>query len=149
MPARYRISIFGWVEVRHEGQCRMSAAAASASILLVEDDPDIRDTMSELLEMEGYQLVTSANGRDALAQLQRMQRPCLILLDVMMPIMDGYAFMKGMRADGQLADIPVVVTSASHKPPEGACAYVPKPIDVDELLAVVKTYCRGPVCAQG
>jgi len=118
-------------------------SASTSSILLVEDDPDIRDTMSELLELEGYRMVTSPNGREALAQLQHMQRPCLILLDVMMPIMDGYAFMKGMRANGRLADIPVVVTSASHKPPEGACAYVPKPIDVDRLLAVVKTYCRA------
>jgi CheY-like chemotaxis protein len=124
-------------------------SGSTSSILLVEDDPDIRDTVSELLELEGYQMVTSPNGREALAQLQRMKRPCLILLDVMMPIMDGYAFMKGMRADGQLADIPVVVTSASHKPPEGACAYVPKPIDVDELLAVVKTYCRSECCVKG
>ncbi|MET0403413.1 MAG: response regulator [Cystobacter sp.] len=124
-------------------------SGSTASILLVEDDPDIRDSVSELLELEGYATVTSPNGREALAWLGRMERPCLILLDVMMPVMDGHAFMKGMRAQEHLADIPVVVTSASHKPPEGACAYVPKPIDVDELLTVVKTYCRTGACLKG
>jgi len=117
-------------------------SASAAPILLVEDDQDIRDTVCELLELEGYQTVTSNNGQEALAQLHRMTRPCLILLDVMMPVMDGYAFMARMRAEELLADIPVVITSASHRPPTGASAYVPKPIDVEALMEIVKRYCR-------
>ncbi|ATB30008.1 response regulator [Melittangium boletus] len=117
-------------------------SASAAPILLVEDDQDIRETVCELLEMEGYPTVTSNNGQEALAQLHRMARPCLILLDVMMPVMDGHTFMARMRAEELLADIPVVVTSASHRPPAGASAYVPKPIDVDELMTIVKRHCR-------
>ncbi len=112
------------------------------SILLVEDEPDIREAMAELLELEGYQTVASANGKEALEQLHRMEPPCLILLDVMMPVMDGYAFMDHLKVERPLADIPVVVTSASHRPPAGAQAYVTKPFELENLLAVIKRFCR-------
>jgi CheY-like chemotaxis protein len=115
--------------------------APAPSILLVEDDEDIRDSVSELLELEGYRTVTALNGQDALARLKGRWRPCLILLDVMMPVMDGHAFLARMREEAPLADIPVVITSASHRPPAGASAYVPKPIDVDALLAIVRQHC--------
>ena len=123
--------------------CGATHAGASATpILVVEDDQDIREAVSELLEMEGYHTVSSTNGQEALDQLHRMDhRPCLILLDVMMPVMDGYTFMARLRHEGPLADIPVVITSASHNPPEGASACVHKPFDLSHLLAVVKQFC--------
>jgi CheY-like chemotaxis protein len=110
-------------------------------ILLVEDDQDIREAVAELLEMEGYRTVVSTNGQEALERLHHMERPCLILLDVMMPVMDGYAFMAKLQHEAPLADIPVVITSASHHPPEGARACVNKPFDLMHLLAVVKRFC--------
>lgn len=118
-----------------------ATACGRDAILLVEDEPDIREALTELLEMEGYSTVASANGQEALEQLHRMKPPCLILLDVMMPVMDGYAFMAHLRDEQPLADIPVVVTSASHHPPAGARAYMAKPFDMARLLAVVKQFC--------
>lgn len=120
----------------------LTCGTIETPILVVEDDQDIREAVSELLEMEGYHTVSSTNGQEALEQLHRMDhRPCLILLDVMMPVMDGYTFMDRLLHEGPLADIPVVITSASHNPPEGARACVNKPFDLSRLLAVVKQFC--------
>jgi CheY-like chemotaxis protein len=124
-------------------------SSTSTSILLVEDDQDIRESVSELLELEGYTTVSTINGRDALEQLHRMEKPCLILLDVMMPVMDGHAFMKKIQEEQPLAGIPVVVMSASHKPPEGAKGYLSKPLDIDELLGWVRSCCGATHCVQG
>ena len=118
-----------------------SCALEGGPILVVEDDQDIREAVAELLEMEGYHPVLSNNGQEALDRLHHMKRPCLILLDVMMPVMDGYTFMARLQHEAPLADIPVVITSASHQPPAGARACVNKPFDLGHLLAVVKQFC--------
>lgn len=127
----------------------LAMSPGSSSILLVEDDQDIRESVSELLELEGYTTVTTINGREALEQLHRMDKPCLILLDVMMPVMDGHAFMKKIQEEQPLSEIPVVVMSASHKPPAGAKGYLSKPLDIDELLGWVRSCCGGTSCARG
>ena len=89
-------------------------------ILVVEDEQDIREAVSDLLEMEGYAVATACNGQEALRMLDGPADPCLILLDVMMPVMDGHTFMERLRADGAHQHIPVVITSASPQVPEGA-----------------------------
>ena len=81
-------------------------------ILVVEDDRDIRESLQDLLEVEGYAVTTAENGRDALEQLQRMDAPSVILLDLMMPVMSGDEFLRELRKDGALASIPVLVVSA-------------------------------------
>jgi CheY-like chemotaxis protein len=118
------------------------------TILLVDDDAGIRQLLTVFLTHKGYDAVGVANGLEALNYLQRSDPlPQLILLDLMMPVMDGAAFREVQRQDPQLAQIPVVVMSAAADMQEQAplllaAAYVPKPIDFDMLLALVEQYCR-------
>ncbi|MBF5045258.1 response regulator [Aggregicoccus sp. 17bor-14] len=106
-------------------------------ILVVEDEHDIREAVSDLLQMEGYAVETACNGQEALELLERPADPCLILLDVMMPVMDGHAFMARLRAHERHARIPVVITSASPQVPEGARAHLRKPYELHRLLDVI------------
>src|SRR2546423_10696788 len=86
---------------------------ASKVLLVVDDDPGIRESLAELLHDEGYVVLTAINGQDALARLRTSgDRPCVILLDLMMPVMSGSEFYTEMRNDPALADIPVVIISA-------------------------------------
>jgi CheY-like chemotaxis protein len=112
--------------------------AVRASVLVVEDDRDIRECMADALEMEGYAVMCAGNGREALDQLRRGPRPDLILLDLLMPVMSGWEFRQAQLADPLLAGIPVVIVSASA-PGDGARPdrHLPKPFGIDELLAVV------------
>src|SRR5688572_24312747 len=90
------------------------SAHLSRRVLIVEDDGDIRDAIAELLADNDYSPVAAANGQDALAQLQKAdEKPCVILLDLMMPVMDGWAFRAAQRANPDLQDIPIVVLSAN------------------------------------
>jgi CheY-like chemotaxis protein len=118
------------------------------TILIVEDDPGIRQLLRLFLEHKGYTAKSAANGREALKQLQPDQPlPVLILLDLMMPIMDGAAFRQAQQADPRIAAIPVVVLSVAESieaqaPLLTANAYLPKPIEFDSLLQVVEQYCK-------
>ena len=117
-----------------------------ATILLVEDNDDVREMMAVALELGGHTVWAATNGRDALAMLRERPRPCLILLDLMMPVMNGWELRAALRADRRLADIPVVVVSAvtadiAHR--LNGAEYVPKPVDIDHLLDIVCDYCGG------
>ena len=113
-------------------------------ILVVEDEEDIREAVSDLLQLEGYAVQTASNGQEALELLEDAQeaesRPCLILLDVMMPVMDGHTFMARLREDGTHQRIPVVITSASPQVPEGARAHLRKPYELHRLLDVISQH---------
>ncbi|PCC73902.1 Response regulator receiver domain-containing protein [Nannocystis exedens] len=113
-------------------------------ILLVEDDADIRDVVAELLRGEGYDVHGAENGEQALAYLHEAERePCLILLDLMMPVVDGWQVLARLRAQDRLLALPVVVMSASSPAaaPADVAAFVRKPIDLDLLLGLVRRYC--------
>jgi CheY-like chemotaxis protein len=116
------------------------------TILIVDDDAGIRQLLTVLLTHEGYRAIGVANGEEALTHLlYTPSLPQLILLDVMMPAMDGAEFRLAQQQDPQLATIPVVVMSAAENlppqtPPLTADAYVPKPIDFNVLLALVEQY---------
>lgn len=115
------------------------------SILIVDDDAGIRQLVTLFLEHKGYQAVSVANGLEALNHLQHSQ-PELILLDLMMPVMDGAGFLHTQQQDPQLAVIPVVVMSAAENiqaqtPKLSANSYLPKPIDFDALIALVEQHC--------
>jgi CheY-like chemotaxis protein len=118
---------------------------ACRSILLVEDDPDIQESLKDALEWEGYHVVGASNGREALDRLPGMPRPCLILLDLMMPVMNGWEFAQAVQTDVMLAAIPIVVVSAFTDEAETkkirTREVVKKPVDLDLLLRVVKRYC--------
>lgn len=115
-------------------------------ILLVEDDPDMRDALAVLLEYQGYRVTTACNGREGLECLGRMERPCLILLDLMMPVMDGWSFRSELLRRPQLADIPVVVLSGVDDPEDAArrlqCSdHLAKPFAPERLYRVVREHC--------
>lgn len=116
-----------------------------ATVLLVEDNEDVRDMMSMALQLVGHRVLAARHGRDALELLGDHPSPCLILLDLMMPVMDGWELRALLRRDPRFAKIPVVVVSALTTETAarlGAAAYLPKPIDVDQLLEVVCEHCR-------
>jgi CheY-like chemotaxis protein len=116
----------------------------SASVLLVEDDRDIREAVSAVLEAEGYTVLTAENGHEALKVLERGQ-PCVVLLDLMMPVMNGWDFMEAVKKTRRLEDLPVVVVSAySERKAEGVRRVLKKPLDVNQLLAAVADYCCCP-----
>jgi two-component system chemotaxis response regulator CheY len=122
-------------------------AARPIAVLVVDDDRDIRDTVQELLEGEGYSVATAENGAVALQQLRHV-RPQLILLDLIMPVMDGASFREAQMNDELLAAIPTIVMSAKSDPGKEAGpllvrACLSKPIELDELLALVAHYCSG------
>ena len=90
----------------------MFRKAGNRSILIVEDDSDLREALSEVLRDEGYSVESAADGREALDRLRRDLRPSLILLDLTMPVMNGWQFRAEQRRDPALSEIPVVVLSA-------------------------------------
>ena len=110
-------------------------------VLIVEDDPDSRNMLAALLGLHGYRTVTAANGLEAL-ELARRERPGVILLDLMMPVMDGQTFRREQLNDATLAGIPVVVLSAHAQTAElsrelGVAAHLLKPFDLDQLLRAI------------
>ena len=116
-------------------------------VLVIDDDVGIRDALSDLLGDEGYRVVTAANGADALAVLRgpAIERPCVILLDLMMPIMDGQQFYSEQQRDPELASIPTVLISADVNIKQKAVAfggeYLAKPVHADVVLGVVERHC--------
>jgi CheY-like chemotaxis protein len=114
-------------------------------VLIVEDDEDLREMMAQLLTLEGFNAATAANGREALDYLQESAKPYVILLDLMMPVMDGWEFRRQQQADPELAPVPVIVLSALDQGRTSgldADAFLKKPLDFDRLLALVRTYCH-------
>ena len=117
-----------------------------STILIVEDDFDTREMLGRFLELEGYAVESASNGRQALERLEEGARACLILLDLMMPVMDGWQFRREQVQNEALADIPVIVVSAAGRDriqQIQADAYLSKPVDLDELLLRIRQFCRA------
>lgn len=113
------------------------------SILVVEDDIDIREAIALLLADEGYEVACACDGSEALTYLHEGHTPALILLDIMMPVMDGYAFREAQKMEPALAAIPVVLLSASANLSQrartlGAAAALEKPVQVEQLVKVIE-----------
>lgn len=122
---------------------------AQKTVLLVEDDPDIRDIVQDVLEAEGYDVVPASHGKQALEFLSGArdgERPDLVILDMMMPLVDGRHVLDAIRSDRALSSVPVVVMSAiAHEKPAGAAAFLRKPFSLDTLFDAVHTLVdRGP-----
>ena len=115
-------------------------------VLVVDDDDDIRESLSMILDAEGFRPATASDGGEALAWLRAHAPPCAILLDLMMPGMSGQEFRARQLDDPSLARIPTVIVSAGDNVSRvaadiGADAYLRKPLDVDRLLAVLRARC--------
>jgi CheY-like chemotaxis protein len=113
-------------------------------ILVVEDDRSLRESLSDALELEGYRVVCAEHGRAALDHLAKAELPCLILLDLMMPVMDGRTFRAEMLKDQTLATVPVVLITAGGAQAAAKVAadqVLHKPLRMDTVVNVVKEHC--------
>ena len=115
-------------------------------ILLVDDDADLREVITDVLSDEGYAVDCAADGLEGLERLRAGERPGVILLDWMMPRCDGPQFRAAQRADPAIADIPVVLFTADMRLDDklavlDAVEYVRKPIQLSHLLAIVRRHC--------
>jgi CheY-like chemotaxis protein len=124
----------------------VSAPKARKHLLLVEDDEAIREALTFLLEAEGYAVTSAVDGREALERLRGPGRTDLILLDLMMPGMDGWKFNEELRHDPALAGVPVVVFSAVELADQrasglGAAGHLQKPVETKKLLETVRRHC--------
>jgi CheY-like chemotaxis protein len=117
------------------------------AVLIVEDDPELRGMMDQLLHLEGFAPITAINGLDALRLLKTGTRVQAILLDLMMPVMDGWAFRRAQRLDPAIADIPVIVLTAApniRHDELAAAAVFAKPLPFEAVLQALRTYATAP-----
>jgi len=129
----------------------MATPPAAGNVLIVEDDPDVREMLAALLVSEGFYAVAAEDGLEALHLLRAVRHraphiPCLILLDLMMPRMSGHEFRRAQLGDPTVAAVPVAVMSGAVDVEQraqalGAVATLAKPIDCEILLEVVRRYC--------
>jgi DNA-binding response OmpR family regulator len=108
----------------------------AASVLVVDDDRDIRDAIAQILTEEGFEVSEAGNGQQALAEIAR-KMPDLVLLDLMMPVMNGWQVLQALRQTAHLSKLPVVVLSAIEA--HGCPDYIQKPVSLDRLLALIDT----------
>ena len=118
----------------------MRTATSKKSILIVDDEDDIRDTLRDVFEDEGYVVEAAANGEEALAVLRARPKPALVILDLLMPIMDGNALYRAMKADPAFADIPVIVSSSDPSRAPSGVLIVKKPVNLEMLIDAVSRH---------
>ena len=127
----------------------MTSPGCDRRVLVVEDDRDIRDSILEVLEDNAYEPLTASNGKEALERLRDPgRRPCVILLDIMMPVMDGWSFRAAQTEDSELKTIPVVVLTAHASAAQTArqmhaAGFLRKPVELDALLAAIERHCSS------
>jgi CheY-like chemotaxis protein len=119
---------------------------------VIDDQADVLDVLRVALELEGYEVVTAANGFEALAVLEGLPTPSLIVLDLMMPVMNGWEFREAQQRDGRLASIPTVILSAlrSGQPDEllEPTATLAKPLAIERIVDTVRSIV-GPPASRG
>jgi CheY-like chemotaxis protein len=115
------------------------------TVLLIEDEEDLRESMRDALEFNGYSVLAAEDGQAALDRIGQV-RPhlCIVLLDLLMPRMNGWDFFARMRSLPPYADVPVVVhSSAPDRAPQGVSRVLQKPVKLEDLLAVVREFCAN------
>jgi two-component system, chemotaxis family, chemotaxis protein CheY len=127
-----------------EGEIVKAKAVDERLVLVVDDDSGNRESMSELLDNKGYSVLQAENGQKALDMLKQAPiLPCLVVLDMAMPIMDGRGFLKRRAHDPDLRDIPVVLVSGNSQKGalKGIEGYFRKPVNVERLIEVIDQHC--------
>jgi CheY-like chemotaxis protein len=117
--------------------------APRRTVLIVDDEPDIRESLRDVLEDEGYRVVLAQNGKEALQHLATLERPCAIILDIIMPVMSGTELYEQLRADPKLSDIPLLVSTSDPSRAPSGVLIMKKPIDVERLLVTVESLFQG------
>ncbi len=122
----------------------MTTSRTKGTILIVEDDVEARDALSDFLSLHDYRVITAANGREGLAALKSEQRPDVIILDILMPGINGFRFRRLQKREPALASIPVIVTTAIGRAAGIAADLImQKPLDLQVLLREVERFCAG------
>jgi two-component system, sensor histidine kinase and response regulator len=111
------------------------------SVLVVDDEVDIRESLREVLEEEGYEVTVACDGQEGLAGLRR-RKPCAVILDIIMPVMSGTEMYAAMQEDPALASIPVIVSTSDPSRAPSGVLIMKKPVDLSRLLAAVAGICR-------
>ena len=113
-------------------------------VLIVDDDESIREVLQLMLQLKGYESAVTANGDEALAWLRANERPCLILLDLMMPVMDGLRFLDCARSEG-FRSVPTVVVTAfrDDRSTIDGCPVLRKPVEFDDVMHLVAEHCEA------
>jgi len=125
----------------------MNPGSRSKTVLIVEDDPDIREVLEEMVDAGNHPVLTATNGAEGLAALDRLEPPALILLDLMMPVMSGFAFLEELARRTDRKGDKVLLITANETAERlaqlpGVVGYVRKPFDLDEVLALVEKHLR-------
>jgi two-component system chemotaxis response regulator CheY len=133
-----------WAQPHGSAEGDRKDVDTSRLVLIVDDDPDLLDVTSFVIENEGIAVETATDGEEALARLRKGKLPRLVLLDLMMPVMNGWEFLEEVAKDPVLRAIPIVVLTAGEQTEvPGAMDVVTKPMDLTVLLQVVERYVRG------
>ena len=142
-PDKSQPTVDVWDSGTHEARPR--AANRRKRVILVDDEPDIQEIVTLILEMDGYDVQCASNGEQALELLSAIPTPDLLIIDIMMPILDGWGLLAALRLNERTARIPVIVASASaNREPErlGSARFMTKPLDCDRLLETVAALTR-------
>ncbi len=107
------------------------------TVLIADDEADIRESLRDALAEEGYSILVASNGREALRLLRTLERPCAVILDIIMPVMSGTEVYLAMQVDPGLADIPVLISTSDPSRAPNQVPVLKKPVVLDRLLAVV------------
>lgn len=110
-------------------------------ILVVDDEPEIRESLEEFLTDEGYSVALAADGAEAMERLESDTPPCVVILDLLMPVLSGNEVYERMKQDPRLARIPVIVSTSDPSRAPSGNLIMPKPINLDHLLGVVQRLC--------
>jgi CheY-like chemotaxis protein len=121
-------------------------AASAMDVLLVEDEQDARQAVAEILRLEGYSVSGARNGETALSMLRDGARPKLILLDLNMPVMDGWEFFREIEQDGELSQVPIGIITGAGVPQsiptrKHDAGFLKKPVDIRRLMQMVRSHC--------
>lgn len=122
----------------------MTESATKHTVLVVEDEEDLREMIREALELNGYTVVTAADGRQALVRLSGIEHLCLVLIDLLMPGMNGWDLFQELKGRSELDRVPIVVySSVADRAPKGVTRTLQKPLTFGELLSTVREYCTA------
>jgi CheY-like chemotaxis protein len=118
-------------------------------VLIVDDEREIRESLEEFFQDEGFAVSTAANGAEALARLREAEAPCVVLLDLLMPVLDGNQVYQAMQQEPRLNQVPVIVmTSDPSRAPSGLLI-MKKPMNLTRLLSTVRQHCPDCGSAPG